>query len=146
MRCTTRISLTRQPDGSGCAGLEFPGTREPAIGTSSISPSPAGWRSQTSDVAITDAAHPASVVTVHCLAAFAFNIGVLAFTINVLGSRLGGDLDFGRSVGLAARRDQAAADDQRRARQRVTATQARGTRASRAAAAHRNALYSVTAR
>jgi uncharacterized membrane protein len=26
------------------------------------------------------------VVTVHCLAAFAFNIGVLAFTINVLGS------------------------------------------------------------
>ena len=25
------------------------------------------------------------VVTVHCLAAFAFNIGVLAFTINVLG-------------------------------------------------------------
>ena len=25
------------------------------------------------------------IVTVHCLAAFAFNIGVLAFTINVLG-------------------------------------------------------------
>jgi hypothetical protein len=25
-------------------------------------------------------------VTIHCLAAFAFNIGVLAFTINVLGS------------------------------------------------------------
>ena len=26
------------------------------------------------------------VVTIHCLAAFVFNIGVLAFTINVLGS------------------------------------------------------------
>jgi uncharacterized membrane protein len=25
-------------------------------------------------------------VTIHCLAAFFFNIGVLAFTINVLGS------------------------------------------------------------
>jgi hypothetical protein len=28
----------------------------------------------------------ARVVTVHCLAAFAFNIGVLAFTINLPGS------------------------------------------------------------
>jgi uncharacterized membrane protein len=26
------------------------------------------------------------IVTIHCLAAFAFNIGVIAFTINVLGS------------------------------------------------------------
>ena len=26
------------------------------------------------------------IVTIHCLAAFAFNIGVLAFTINVLAS------------------------------------------------------------
>jgi uncharacterized membrane protein len=30
--------------------------------------------------------HIRKVVTIHCLAAFAFNIGVLAFTINVLGS------------------------------------------------------------
>jgi uncharacterized membrane protein len=39
----------------------------------------------TSDVEITSQ-HVRRVVTVHCLAAFAFNIGVLAFTINVLGS------------------------------------------------------------
>ena len=26
------------------------------------------------------------IVTIHCLAAFAFNIGVIAFTINVLGA------------------------------------------------------------
>ena len=40
---------------------------------------------QTSDVPITSP-HIRRVVTVHCLAAFVFNIGVLAFTINVLGS------------------------------------------------------------
>jgi uncharacterized membrane protein len=39
----------------------------------------------TSDVQITSH-HVRKVVTIHCLAAFAFNIGVLAFTINVLGS------------------------------------------------------------
>jgi uncharacterized membrane protein len=39
----------------------------------------------TSDVEISNK-HVRRVVTVHCLAAFAFNIGVLAFTINVLGS------------------------------------------------------------
>ena len=30
--------------------------------------------------------HIRKVVTIHCLAAFVFNLGVLAFTINVLGS------------------------------------------------------------
>jgi uncharacterized membrane protein len=40
---------------------------------------------QTSDVTITGE-HIRRVVTLHCLAAFFFNIGVLAFTINVLGS------------------------------------------------------------
>ena len=39
----------------------------------------------TSDVQISGR-HMRRVVTIHCLAAFAFNIGVLAFTINVLGS------------------------------------------------------------
>jgi uncharacterized membrane protein len=39
----------------------------------------------TSDVQITET-HMRKTVTIHCLAAFAFNIGVLAFTINVLGS------------------------------------------------------------
>jgi uncharacterized membrane protein len=39
----------------------------------------------TSDVQVTSK-HMRRLVTVHSLAAFAFNIGVLAFTINVLGS------------------------------------------------------------
>jgi uncharacterized membrane protein len=39
----------------------------------------------TSDVEVTET-HVRKVVTLHCLAAFAFNIGALAFTINVLAS------------------------------------------------------------
>ena len=39
----------------------------------------------TSDVEITET-HVRKIVTLHCLAAFAFNIGALAFTINVLAS------------------------------------------------------------
>jgi uncharacterized membrane protein len=38
---------------------------------------------QTSDVDIT-LVHWRKVVTFHCLAAFVFNLGVLAFSINVL--------------------------------------------------------------
>ena len=41
---------------------------------------------QTSDVAITSP-HIRKVVTAHCVAGFFFNLGVLALTINVLGSR-----------------------------------------------------------
>ena len=41
---------------------------------------------QTSDVDISDAGIR-RVVTMHCLAAFIFNIGMIAFTINVLGSK-----------------------------------------------------------
>lgn len=40
---------------------------------------------QTSDVTISDG-RIRRVVTLHCLAAFIFNLGVIAFTINVLGS------------------------------------------------------------
>jgi uncharacterized membrane protein len=40
---------------------------------------------QTSDVTISDA-RIRRFVTMHALGAFIFNIGVLAFTINVLGS------------------------------------------------------------
>lgn len=40
---------------------------------------------QTSDVAVTDD-RIRRVTVIHALAAFAFNIGILAFTINVLGS------------------------------------------------------------
>ena len=39
---------------------------------------------QTSDVEISDKG-VRNVTTLHCLAAFVFNLGILAFTINVLG-------------------------------------------------------------
>ena len=40
---------------------------------------------QTSDVVVTSP-HIRKVVTAHCVAGFFFNLGVLALTINVLGS------------------------------------------------------------
>ena len=70
---------------AGCAGLEFPGTPEPNYWDFVYFAFTCGMAFATSDVAIKDQ-HIRRVVTVHCLAAFAFNIGVLAFTINVLGS------------------------------------------------------------
>jgi uncharacterized membrane protein len=43
-----------------------------------------GMTFQTSDVSVTDRGIR-KVVTLHCLAAFVFNLGIVAFTINVLG-------------------------------------------------------------
>jgi uncharacterized membrane protein len=68
-----------------CSGLEFPGTPEPVYWDFVYFAFTCGMAFATSDVQITSQ-HVRRVVTVHCLAAFAFNIGVLAFTINVLGS------------------------------------------------------------
>jgi len=67
------------------AGLEFPGTEEPSYWDFVYFAYTLGMTFQTSDVTITDE-RIRRVVTVHCFAAFVFNIGVLAFTINVLGS------------------------------------------------------------
>jgi uncharacterized membrane protein len=69
----------------GCSGLEFPGTSEPDYWDFIYFAFTCGMAFATSDVVIKDQ-HIRKVVTIHCLAAFAFNIGVLAFTINVLGS------------------------------------------------------------
>jgi uncharacterized membrane protein len=69
----------------GCGGLDFPGTKEPVYWDFVYFAFTCGMAFATSDVQISDQ-HIRKVVTVHCLAAFAFNIGVLAFTINVLGS------------------------------------------------------------
>jgi len=68
-----------------CAGLEFPGTPQPNYWDFVYFAFTCGMAFATSDVQITSQ-HLRRVVTIHCLAAFAFNIGVLAFTINVLGS------------------------------------------------------------
>jgi uncharacterized membrane protein len=68
-----------------CSGLEFPGTPEPNYWDFVYFAFTCGMAFATSDVQITNQ-HVRKIVIVHCLAAFAFNIGVLAFTINVLGS------------------------------------------------------------
>jgi uncharacterized membrane protein len=68
-----------------CSGLDFPGTPEPDYWDFVYFAFTCGMAFATSDVQISGR-HMRRVVTIHCLAAFAFNIGVLAFTINVLGS------------------------------------------------------------
>jgi uncharacterized membrane protein len=70
--------------GNKAGGLEFPSTREPTYADFAYFAFTLGMTFQTSDVAIHDAGIRRTV-TFHCLAAFIFNIGVLAFTINVLG-------------------------------------------------------------
>jgi uncharacterized membrane protein len=72
------------PD-AGCVGLEFPRTAHPVYWDFVYFSFTCGMAFATSDVQITET-HMRKTVTIHCLAAFAFNIGVLAFTINVLGS------------------------------------------------------------
>jgi uncharacterized membrane protein len=73
----------------GSSGLEFPGTSEPNYWDFIYFAFTCGMAFATSDVQIKDQ-HIRKIVTIHCLAAFAFNIGVLAFTVNVLGSAAGG--------------------------------------------------------
>ena len=67
-----------------CKGLSFPGTNEPLYWDFVYFAFTLGMTFQTSDVTISDQ-RIRRVVTMHSLAAFVFNIGVLAFTINVLG-------------------------------------------------------------
>jgi len=69
----------------GCEGIDFPGTEAPVYWDFVYFAFTLGMTFQTSDVAIRAPAIR-RVVTLHSLAAFVFNIGVLAFTINVLGS------------------------------------------------------------
>ena len=71
--------------GDGSAGLEFPNTPQPVYWDFVYFAFAIGMTFQTSDVQIASD-RIRRVVTVHSFAAFVFNIGVLAFTINVLGS------------------------------------------------------------
>ena len=66
-------------------GLDFPDTKEPDYWDFTYFSFTLGMTFQTSDVSIESRAMR-RVVTGQCLAAFAFNLGVLAFTINVLGN------------------------------------------------------------
>jgi len=70
---------------AGCAGFRFPGTAEPVYWDFVYFAFTCGMAFATSDVEVTDQ-RVRKVVTFHCLAAFAFNIGVLAFTVNLLAS------------------------------------------------------------
>lgn len=68
----------------GCHGFEFPRTPHPVYWDFVYFSFTCGMAFATSDVTVTET-HMRKTVTIHCLLAFGFNIGVLAFTINVLG-------------------------------------------------------------
>lgn len=65
-------------------GIDFPGAKTPDYWDFLYFSWTLGMTFQTSDVAISGR-HVRRIVTFHCLAAFVFNLGILAFTINVLG-------------------------------------------------------------
>ena len=73
-----------EEDGEDHGGLDFPKTPEPDYWDFVYFAFCLGMTFQTSDVEMTDQRFR-MVSTFHCLAAFVFNLGVLAFTINVLG-------------------------------------------------------------
>ena len=69
----------------GCVGLHFPRTEHPVYWDFVYFAFACGMAFATSDVEVTET-RMRKIVTIHCLAAFGFNIGVLAFTINLLAS------------------------------------------------------------
>ena len=75
-------------DGKDAGGVDFPKCPEPDYWDFLYFSFTLGMTFQTSDVEISSR-KVRRVVLGHCLAAFVFNIGVLAFTINVLGSSSG---------------------------------------------------------
>ncbi|HSX56765.1 MAG TPA: DUF1345 domain-containing protein [Sphingomonas sp.] len=71
-------------DARDAGGLAFPGTNEPDYSDFAYFAVCLGMTFQTSDVTITTRPMRRAV-TFHCLAAFVFNLGIIAFTINALG-------------------------------------------------------------
>ena len=79
------LFYTPQADGAGdSGGLDFPGTAEPDYLDFVYFAFTLGMCFQTADVAIRSGRFR-RVAIGHCLAAFVFDLGVLAFSINVLG-------------------------------------------------------------
>jgi uncharacterized membrane protein len=70
--------------GKDMAGLDFPGTKQPAYGEFVYFAFTLGMTFQTSDVQMTAPA-VRRVALAHGFAAFVFSLGVIAFTINTLG-------------------------------------------------------------
>ncbi len=79
------LYYTGADDGTDSGGLSFPESAEPNYWDFAYFSFTLGMTFQTSDVVITSTAMRKPVIA-QCLAAFIFNIGVLAFSINVLGS------------------------------------------------------------
>ena len=71
-------------DGKDAGGLDFPSCAEPDYWDFAYFAFTLGMTFQTSDVTIRST-EMRRVVVAHCLAAFVFNLGVLAFSINILG-------------------------------------------------------------
>ncbi len=74
-----------QEKGKDLGGLEVPNTPEPGYWDMFYFSFTLGMAFQTSDITVTGW-HMRKVVLFQCMAAFIFNMGVLAFTINALGS------------------------------------------------------------
>lgn len=80
---------TADPSGSGdLAGIDFPKTGEPDYSDFGYFAFTLGMTFQTSDCDITRRSIR-RVALLHSLAAFVFNMGVIAFTINAIGGALG---------------------------------------------------------
>jgi uncharacterized membrane protein len=73
-----------EDEGQDHGGLSFPETKEPNYWDFVYFSFTLGMTFQTSDTALTST-RMRRITTLHCLAAFVYNLGVLAFTINVLG-------------------------------------------------------------
>ena len=81
----THLFYTADDGGRDSAGLDFPGTKEPLMSDFVYFSYTLGVALQTADVDVTSP-HIRKVVAAHCVVGFFFNLGVLALTINVLGS------------------------------------------------------------
>jgi len=73
-----------EDEGEDAGGLCFPETKEPDYWDFVYFSFCLGMTFQTSDVSITTGQFRRTA-TLHCLAAFVFNLGIIAFSINVLG-------------------------------------------------------------
>jgi len=78
------IFYTAGKNGKDQRGIDFPGTDEPDYWDFTYFAFTLGMTFQTSDTDITSP-RIRKIATFHSLAAFIFNIGILAFTINVIG-------------------------------------------------------------
>lgn len=76
--------MSEEGTGKDVAGVDFPATKTPDYWDFAYFAFTIGMTFQTSDVAITSRAIR-KIALLHSFAAFVFNIGVIAFTINVLG-------------------------------------------------------------